>query len=132
MKFKNLRIHINYWLLIIIIFSNCTTTRLIIIEGDSEELQQKVTRKYLNKEVIIYFNDSSQRSGKLKEKTKEGLKIKNQESNKIFEIKYINMKKLEIKERQIPLPIFLGTIGGIVMMYLIVRGYGDAIEGMGK
>ena len=74
----------------------------------------------------------SQRSGKLKEKTKEGLKIKNQESNKIFEIKYINMKKLEIKERQIPLPIFLGTIGGIVMMYLIVRGYGDAIEGMGK
>ena len=132
MKFKNLRIHINYWLLIIIIFSNCTTTRLIIIEGDSENLQHKVTRKSLNKEVIIYFNDGSQRSGKLKEKTKEGLKIKNQESNKIFEIKYINMKKLEIKERQIPLPIFLGTIGGIVMMYLIVRGYGDAIEGMGK
>jgi hypothetical protein len=132
MKFTHSKKCIIYWLSIILVCSGCVTTRTKTVEGNPEELQNQVTRKYLDKDVIIFLYNGSRKTGIFKEETRESVKIKDKESGAIYEIKYVDIRKIEIREKQIPLPIFLGTICGIIILYISMRSLGEALEGMGK
>ena len=116
-------------LLVVTFFNDCTTSRFISSNNDPQKIGYSLTRKDINKHITIIFNSDESKSGILLSFNDQQLKIFDTEAKMKLDVPYDLIEKIELKQNKYWFLVFFGVIGLGIIVFQIIRGIGEGIEG---
>jgi hypothetical protein len=127
-KFKPLLVII----LVIILFIECTSSRFILSGNQPQVIQEQLTKKDIDKHVVIYLKNGDAKTGALLSMDDQKLVIFDKDTKTRIGIPYDTIEKIEIIKTTAWVYVITGAI--ILLGYAffkIMEGIGDAIQNMG-
>ncbi len=119
-------------LLVIILFIECTSSRFIHSGNQPQVIQEQLTKKDIDKHVVIYFKNGDAKTGALLSMDDQKLVIFDKDTKTRIGIPYDTIEKIEIIKTTAWVYVITGAI--ILLGYAffkIMEGIGDAIQNMG-